>query len=567
MRVFTLMIVGLALATMPGCAGCKKEQPAKKAAPGEPAAADEPEAEKAPLAAPRTALELIPDNAAFAVAVPSLSELKRKTEALVESAGLGGHIKISELFDEIFTKLKLEKGRDDSLPAAALLSSLAGIEGAGFAALDALPQYAVYTVGVSDLDAAFPDKGPEFERLKTGEIVDGAQASIFQRGHLITAGALFFKTGSPGDPKARLARLQRVLDGPSAQTSLGSDAPNADLVFHLSPRDWGPGWRYLKDESAELLSATVKGPNHDALAQAVAALHELRFVVATINLDGGVQGSVSALFETGKKATALLRALRAGDQSADLKGLPAHVPIVAMSARGDGTKNRPLLEGAMKHGLSLVMGATTEGALTSVLDVLGQLWGGLNASRFAIYPSRTELPALVMILDTDDPAVVHTSLKTLVDVFAKDQMAAGALHWTAKAETVAGSDVAHLSLKGGPDGAGKAGGMVVARVATFQGQLVVQAGARPELLEETLTLLGKKGAGLADLPLVKAASAKLGTGAQLELLLSVAGVQELMSGQPTTVPTLLSGAALTLKDDRIQLEVWAPGAEIKAGNL
>ena len=70
MRVFTLMIVGLALATMPGCAGCKKEQPAKKAAPGEPAAADEPEAEKAPLAAPRTALELIPDNAAFAVAVP-----------------------------------------------------------------------------------------------------------------------------------------------------------------------------------------------------------------------------------------------------------------------------------------------------------------------------------------------------------------------------------------------------------------------------------------------------------------------------------------------------------------
>ncbi|MFT5434023.1 MAG: hypothetical protein ACI9OJ_004735, partial [Myxococcota bacterium] len=495
-------------------------------------------------------------------AIPSYRNLLTRGEAVIKEAKLDSQIRLSTLFSVVFSELELTEGRDDGASAAIIISHVGDLQMTGFAAIGSLVERVVYAVALADPKAALgADSEDKLKRLLAGEIVESnGNAAALNRGHLVVGGPIFLE----GSGNAALSKknVERVLAGPSLAQLLGADAPTGDLWFHLGPKAWGHSWESIRTELHSDAKRLEEGPRRTLMAHLAGAADDVRVIVAGVTLSGGIDIAVTSLFEKGKAASSFLQTLRAGSESADLKGLPNRAPLLAFGARGDGSKNQVLLEGAMAIAVD-ALGSGNE-SYAAMTTIIGPLWGNLNGSRGALYAGKTGLPSLVLVVDTDVPNAIAQALRKLGNgaLGGDDKIV-----WNEAAQTIEGVAIGHLKLSEvALDGAGAMiKDFTTARLAVVGKQVVLQAGPDIALLRETISNLKKSEPGLASNAVVRSAQNRLRPEAQAVVLASVSRLAN-FGGEMEPV-TVLSGTAITVQDDRLMVDIWVPSSEIAAGAL
>jgi len=353
-------------------------------------------------------LDLVPEDAALAVAVRNISDLKNKGDKLFADAGLKEHSlpRPSVLFAQLFGALGAKAGLDEDAPAAALLANArkAGLEKV---ALDPeILKLVVIAVPFKDRGQMAGNFNLNGDDLKDGRVVEG-------RGPL---GNCFFRARGRhlflgGSEKA----LDSVVTGKSVAAALPEaqrrSLAGADILLHFSPDSWGDTWGdFLKDAQARLGRDRGEA-DRKVIADLAAALKALRFGLGTVRVDGGLGVSLVGAFpEKVPEATRrFLSSLAGGTGPADLRGLPDGPVVFAEGSRGDGARNArvmTLLADLVLRDLLKESWLPSATDRANVLAAFAEVWKQLKGHRVAVYrnadASRHGLFSAVAVLDTAD---------------------------------------------------------------------------------------------------------------------------------------------------------------------
>jgi hypothetical protein len=373
----------------------------------------------APAAPAPDVLDLVPEDAALAVAVRNISDLKNKGDKLFADAGLKDQSlpRPSVLFGQLFGALGVKAGLDEDAPAAALLanSRKAGLE--KVALEPEILKLVVIAVPFKDRDQMAGNFDLKGDDLKDGKVVEG-------RGPL---GGCFFRARGRhlflgGSEKA----LDSVVTGKSVAAALPEaqrkSLAGADILIHFSAESWGDTWGdFLKDAQARL-GKDRREADRKVIADLAAALKALRFGLGTIRVDDGLGVSLVGIFpeKAPEAARRALAALAGGTDPADLRELPDGPVVFAEGSRGDGARNvrvMTLLADLVLRDLLKESWLPSPTDRANVLAAFAEVWKQLKGHRVAVYrnadASKHGLFSAVAVLDTADAGGFLADVKRL----------------------------------------------------------------------------------------------------------------------------------------------------------
>jgi hypothetical protein len=535
-----------------------------------------------PAAAQPDALDLVPEDAALAVVVRNLDELRDKGEAFIKAheMQLGEEGRPSQLFELAFQVLRVQKGLDRKGAAAVLLPNF---EKLGIKALEQdVFRPIVFALPIANLDDMASNFG-----LKAGELKPGtfhnfqtpagfpfpADRVLYVRGRHLFLG--FWKKA-----------VEAVVESKPVTEALSplqkATLARADLALHFGPPAWGRIWKDFVGETGDRLKRNDDVQDDAAVEQFVGALRQVRFVVAGLRIQPGLDFDLIASFQKkdAEGAVPFLTVLRGGPGAAELTGLPEHAPLFAYAAKGDGVRNvviaRTMLKIALREvpGLENVLAAADRRKFLGAFETMYQ---HLKGSRAAIYrcsdPAKNGLLAAVAVLDLDDPDAHLARWADVIEVANNSAGPAARFTYQPKAETLDGRRVDLLTLMA-PDmkeGEDKQMKTLLGpdwnrlRIVVLDRGAVLLLGSDRALLQKTVANRVAGSKGLADNPVVKAALAELAPEKKLEFHVSLAAATALSQDPAKLGPVqALTSFAVTIEPDRLQLQIRVPGPECTA---
>jgi hypothetical protein len=378
------------------------------------------------VCAQETMLDLIPPDAAGAVAVRNLAELRKKGDAFAEAAKLHEFMRPSKLFDEGFRFLQVQGLVDESRPAAILLIHPRTVGLKRRIQLNDLFDLTVVALPFKDQNKMVKHFGGKPEQVQPGKVVP----FMLPPGRNNNYGQFLFVRGKHLFLGNNAKALEHVAQSKPLTIDFPSARPNAihkaDLLIHLGGYNV---WREEADESFLHHIRTTLGKSPDPAQrklaeQLIQCSHNLRFLVGAVQLDDGLSLNLSAVFDPTKPAVKdFLGLLRRGQGGTNLRGLPEGNVVAAQASRGDGAATdllarhfaNELLSGPF-YDYRLI--ADTERPL--LLGLFNEVWRHLRGNRAALYLNRDErkqgLFSVVAILDTDDAPRFLTEMKTLARI-------------------------------------------------------------------------------------------------------------------------------------------------------
>ncbi len=534
------------------------------------------------------ALDLVPEDAAFAFVVKNLAELRDKGDKFITAS----HLRIeknqrpSALFNVLFTFLNCQKGLDEKGAAAVVFPNLKKM---GLKTLDGQALfYVVFMVPISNLEKMAGNYGLKADDLKAGQLRAvragfGDNATVGVRGKHLYLGfrekAVEYMLKSKPVSGA-LSPVQR-----QAMT-------RADIAVEFGAQAWGDEWKgFLDGLNRELRDQDAA--DNQVFEQFIEAVGSVRFVVAGLRLEDGLGVNVIASFPKaeagGAEAVKFLSALRGGPGASDLVGLPAVEPLIAYAAKGDGVRNvhmaRALLKLALDKwlGIQVVLSAEERTKFWAAFDVMYQ---HLKGSRAVVYrtpaadAAKVGTAGAVAILDIDNTDAHMSRWATLVEVansagpklLKAGRESTPKFTYQPRVETIDEVRVDVLTVE-----VPKLGGEVLReyqrllgpdwnklRMAVLGKQVVMLVGSDKERLRQTLSNLKAGARGLADNKTVTAALARLAPERKVELHVNVTDYAAFLEKARPAEDPKLSSFALSIEPDRIQLEVWTPAADVRA---
>jgi hypothetical protein len=359
-------------------------------------------------------LDLIPEDAAAALGIRNLAELKEKGDKLFADAELDFPLRPSQLFNEGYKWLGLMAGVAEDRPTTVILASP---KSTGAARGDSLEQLVV-AVPYTDLDTIAGNFNLKAEDLKAGKVAS-VEGRLF--GGLFMAHNRHLFIGHNEKALRSVAQGRGVGKGLSAD--LRRRFGGADVLLHLGTEAWGDEWtRFLKQ--AEVRLAGQDGEADRKLAgQLVESLKAVRLILGATRVGDGVGVSLLAVLpkEGNEAARKVLSDLQGGPGASDLAGLPDGQAVFAQAARGDGGQNArfmKLLADFLLRDL-LVAGPWLPSPKDrpNIVAVFGEVWKHLKGHRVAVYRNADEpkmgLFSVVAILDTDDGEKFLATMKGL----------------------------------------------------------------------------------------------------------------------------------------------------------
>lgn len=339
------------------------------------------------------ALEVIPAEAAAAIAIRNVAELTKRGDELIAKAEVKFDFLLSAGYRLVVSFLRIGKGLDET-GAAALMAMKGDLK------FDSL----VLAVPVADMAAMAANFSLEEKDLVEGTVIDRHVREkqreqdfvryVGRRGRHVFLG---------GDAKV----VEHALQAKSLNETL-SDSDRAalagdDIVVYVHRKHLGDTWKGF----AEGLKTEIEKLNtndSEPLRQLAAATDELHSVVGGIRLDNGVGASLLAQFE-GEKSRAVLTSLQGSKTPASLAGLPAGRMLAAHAFSGDGDTSAGLVR-ALLSKLPLGEQIAASPYRPQIVGVFGEVWQRLEGSRTALYENadreRHGHFALLTILETDD---------------------------------------------------------------------------------------------------------------------------------------------------------------------
>jgi hypothetical protein len=521
--------------------------------------------------------DLIPEDATFALAINSVAGVRDKGEKFVKDHGLNvGKHRPSALFKMLFEALEIKKGVDEKGAAALVLPNLKKL---GVEELKAelsvlfLPYLAIPVKDVKEIASNF---GLKADDLKGGKVHTHNGKVIMLKGkHLYLA-----MGKKPLSLVPSVKPLTGVLNAAQKEALAKSD-----LAMHLGAEALGAMFGKALDEAEKHLRR--KDEKDDTQSKAlIDALRELRFVVGGLDLDSR-KINIIATFKTGKDGAAakkFLTKLRAGPGTSDIIGLPAGKPLAIFAAKGDGTSNvamaRTLVNLLFDQArIDKFLPGEERPAFVASLE---KMYRELKGSRIAAYDidedEKLGRSAIVGILDIGDtkkhlaemPSVVKRLNSVLEKAAKGTDTKPMVFSYEGKAGKLDGLEVNLLRVKA-PDMPAREKKALVdllgtewdrVRIVVVGKKVVFLAGSKVALLKEAVANLKKGAKGLAEDKTVAGGLGRLSKDRKLEIHLNLQGIELHRRGGTGRFRGLTS-LALTVEEDRLQLEIAASESEVK----
>ena len=358
-------------------------------------------------------LDLIPANAAAALVVRNLDELKTKGDKFVADAELKVPLRPSQIFDFGFQFLGVKGGLDMKSPAAIVLVPPENGNNVGLRSL-------VVALPFTDLDALSASFGFEKGQLKPKRMAKG-KGQNFGSFFYVRDKHLFL-----GDSESAVTR---VIQGkplnadlpPAQRESLNT----ADLLLHLGPKAMDQEWAHFLQMVRSKIGKRDESAEQKIVDQFVDSLAQLRYGLVALRIDNGLGLSFLASFskDAPESVRKFLATLGSGKGAASLKGLPEGNLLAVQALRGDGSKSGVIAK--IVFDLLLKNFLETKEVLSAVdrpvvVGVLTEIWSRLEGSRAGLYLTADEhklgLFSLVAILDTDNAEKFLADMKTLARI-------------------------------------------------------------------------------------------------------------------------------------------------------
>ena len=364
---------------------------------------------------PAGAMDLIPADAAAAVAIDNLSDLKAKGGRLFDATGMP-RVSFTLAFQWMWGYLGIKRGINNDAAAAVLIAPERESD-AESERFDEILERIVFVVPVEDVDAM----ASNFE--KAAEDFDQEALVRFNKNVMLLHGKHLY-LGTHERPVKDCVRGKRLATGLS-ESARGQYA-DADILLLLGTEPWGHFWRELVEDIKENV-ALDGDPEGQAVARSLVRIVEgARYAVAGVRVDDGIAVSLTAFLRDDPQVTEFLRTLRGGPEPSSLAGLPEGRPVVAMAARGEGTQNAVIARSMIKMALIAawdVRAQFSNDERSKLITGFGRTWRQLNGSRLAAYrtesPDQTGLMCLLAVFDPDDPQKFMDDARPLVHQFGQ----------------------------------------------------------------------------------------------------------------------------------------------------
>lgn len=539
-----------------------------------------------------TVLDLIPDDAALAIAIPNLQRLKERGDLLFAETNAQG-LRVSEMFTTLYGYLNVHGIVDEQRPAAAMIANLHDL---GFE--DAEPnnlfQAIVFRLPVGDLAETAKRFDLDEDAMATGRIVSRDVANGWPPGQVcIQDGYLLLATSKKA--------IESVLDGEPIAAEFSGErraaAARSDIVVLAGTHPWANSWKEFVEriESEEFTAGQV--PNEEQLKELLRkTVPDTRFALLTATIDDGIHLRLTGRFDRGGSAEQVLtRMLGRKSVAADLAPLPQGLVLGAIAAQGE--ELRTIATARLLAPLALQPINQSEllrdNDPTRMLGTFDGVLRQLTGARLALYATGAATPtelsnrgmmAGVFLLDTVNPRQLIESIAAEGVVLGGQSRATDetdappriSLRHLPDRETLAGHSVDYLEIETDSIDPETATGLREAfgpswmfiRAVSLEKQIVMLLGTERRLLEATLQGIDGQGAGLAvTTPLVESRK-RLDAAHQAAFYVSLqrtlpAARGDGIASMHRSVDRVTS-AAVTIERDLLQIEFWLPLAEIKA---
>lgn len=357
------------------------------------------------LAAPDM-VELIPEDAAFAIMVPSLNDLKQKGDTFlkeIESAQQGGFTQAVSFVTMI---LNINGVVDEKRPFGLVIGNpkKTGVDLQRFPNDD--PGIALL-VPYADVNKLATNMGVAVDDIKPGKVIPLKDRQLkFMVVNDRTKYAYMGLSDKAVSAIAQGKSLSTVL--PEQQQK---DLARMDLLVHIHPVVWGDIWqRAIKDMEDDFASRPAG--KTESVRQLIVALRKLHRGSLTFQLDKGLHVRFHTAFDDDEKKSVqtFLTTLQGGQGRANLTGLPAGKLLYVQGAKGDGSKNGSLARELLQFILAETAVPTEvfdRAEASNVVAAFSRVWHLLRGSRVGVYlndqPSRVGLMSLVAVLETPNP--------------------------------------------------------------------------------------------------------------------------------------------------------------------
>jgi hypothetical protein len=368
---------------------------------------------------------------------------------------------------------------------------------------------------------------------------------------------------------------------------------DADILILLGTEPWGHVWRELVEDIKKRVILEGDPEAQKVARTLVRTVEGARYAVAGVRADDGIAVSLTAFLRDDPEVTEFLQTLRGGPEPSSLAGLPEGRPVVAMAARGQGTQNAVIARSLMKMAVITawdIRSQFSDEERTKLIAGFGRTWRQLNGSRLAVYrtakPDQQGLMCLVAVFDPDDAQKFIDDARPLVR-----QVGQSLFRWSdepdgpqvgAEFHRRAGRlgdqnvDVLQFDAECLDDELRAELARILGtqwhrlKICTVGSHVVVMIGSDHGLLHAAVETIKKGGRGLADQQALREGDRRLHAGRKLEIHFSIDEGYELgrliEEQQPKrdAVPCRhMTSTALTIHDDRVQLDVWVPTTDLK----
>src|SRR5262245_17173428 len=366
-------------------------------------------------------LDIIPSDAAAAMAIRNLKELRVKGDKFVADLRIEEGLRPSQLFDMLLQALGIS-GFDESAPNAIIFLRP---ENKDQDLLRSFEKNIYATFAVGDKDMMARSFGLEANDLVAKTVVatkrDNNMVGVKLRAVCLDGKNLL--VGMDKAPLERTLKLKPLATTlPAAQRKLFNES---DLFLFLDPRPFGDIFGNSFEKTAKELLPPTDDPHEKKLLQLfVDSVPHLRHGIAGFRVGDGLGVNFSAVFDSkAEPPREILKMLREGAKPAHLGGLPEGRLVVAHAQGSDGRNSGVIAKVIFSAVLNLL--PETKHTIATAdrpvfAGVVAEIWHQLRGSRFGVYLSGDEsklgLFSMVAILETDDPPRFIRDLRTLAKI-------------------------------------------------------------------------------------------------------------------------------------------------------
>jgi hypothetical protein len=387
----------------------------------------------------QTMLDLLPKDAAAAIAIRDLDGLIKKGDKFLLDTQINIPFRPSDLFKAANDLLGIQQGLNKKGSAAVIL--MRPDKPVNEFQFDDLKDLLVPVFPFTDADlmaANFGIAKGALQRMKITSTEKSKLADLslpnFTKYAMRTDGHVYLS----GSTKT----LNRIVKGPFLTESVSVEQrkqfAESDILLHLG-RYWVNEFSGPQMSFFNALKPGDDPQEKEFARQFAASAKEVQNILIGFRVDDGIDTHLLIQLSKDGQGAKLLKSLREQRQASSLRGLPDGEVFLAQASSGDAGRQAMLakaLAGFLLNDLSMGQEFIAPIDKANYLEIFHEVFRQLNGNRLAVYRNADEaklgLFSVVAILDTEDAGRFLREMRTLMKMATAEAVDLTRPEWKAE---------------------------------------------------------------------------------------------------------------------------------------